>query len=202
MIDTFFEHPAITSFGPPQARALFGEDANDVGAYNLKVGDLVGVLCQLCGYDATMSLHWREAAKLHDLGKLWISTEILLKRGPLDESERRIMQGHVVLGYSRLRHLCDLAAEMSLSHHENFDGTGYPHALRGEEIPLSGRMVRLCDVYDALRTERPYKAALAHDDAVEIILNGDDRVRPEMFDPNLLRLFAHHHRQFDVSFDQ
>jgi HD-GYP domain-containing protein (c-di-GMP phosphodiesterase class II) len=191
----------IPSFGISDAIALFGQDVHDVGAYNAKVGDLVGTLCRLCDFDAEKAIRWREAARIHDLGKLWISTDILLKRGPFDESERQIMQRHAILGYERLRPLCQLAAEMALSHHENFDGTGYPYALKGEEIPLSGRIVRLCDVYDALRAERPYKPAVSHDDAAEIIVNGDDRVRPGMFDPKLLRLFTLHHRQFEASLD-
>jgi putative two-component system response regulator len=76
-----------------------------------------------------------------------------------------------------------------------------PHALTGEEIPLSGRIVRLCDVYDALRAARSYKTAMTHEDAVEIILHGDDRIRPEMFDPELLCLFAFHYREFEAAFD-
>jgi response regulator RpfG family c-di-GMP phosphodiesterase len=192
----------VSHFGISQAVALFGEDVHEVGAYNFKVGDLVGILCRLCGHDPTEANRWSEAANLHDLGKLWVPHEVLLKRGPLDESEWRIMRDHAVFGYARLRHFCQLAAEMALSHHENFDGTGYPHALEGEEIPLSGRMVRLCDVYDALRSERAYKTALTHDEAVEILLKGDDRVRPGMFDPALLSLFALHHQQFEVMFHQ
>jgi HD-GYP domain-containing protein (c-di-GMP phosphodiesterase class II) len=112
------------------------------------------------------------------------------------------MEDHVVFGYAYLRHLCNLAAEMALSHHENYDGTGYPCGLKGEEISLSGRMVRLCDVYDALRATRPYKKAMTHEEAVEIILHSDDRVRPEMFDPELLCLFALHQREFEASFDR
>lgn len=192
----------VSHFGISQAVALFGKDVHEVGAYNLKVGDLVGTLYRLCGYDPTEANRWREAANLHDLGKLWIPHEVLLKRGPLDEGEWRIVRDHAIFGYTRLRHLCQLAAEMALSHHENFDGTGYPHALSGGQIPLSGRMVRLCDAYDALRTDRPYKKAMTHEEAVEIILKGDDRLRSEMFDPELLCLFALHHREFEVSFHQ
>ncbi|QQP92681.1 HD domain-containing protein (plasmid) [Skermanella sp. TT6] len=202
MADTLIHDAAVSSFGIVEALTLFGEDAHEVGAYNVMVGDLVGTLCRLSGFDTAKTIRWREAARVHDIGKLWVPANILLKRGPLDEAERRIVQEHVRFGYARLRHLCPLAAEMALSHHENHDGTGYPHALKGKEIPLSGRMVRLCDVYDALRAERPYKAALAHEDAVEILLKGDARVTPDMFDPDLLCLFALHHRQFDACFSR
>lgn len=191
----------ITDFGICQAVMVFGEDDDAVGAYNSKVGNLVGTLCLLCRFNPAEANRWAEAASLHDLGKLWIPSDILLKRGSLSAKERGVMEDHVVFGYTYLKHLSALAAEMALSHHENFDGTGYPEALKGDEIPMSGRMVRLCDVYDALRTERPYKKAMTHEEAVEIMLHGDDRIRPEMFDPELISLFGRHHRQFEACFD-
>jgi response regulator RpfG family c-di-GMP phosphodiesterase len=202
MPDTAIADPDVFHFGISQAVALFGEDIHEVGAYNVKVGDLVSTLGRLYGFGREEAERWKGAASLHDLGKLWIPLDVLLKCGSLDEGEWRIMRGHAVFGYARLRHFCRLAAEMALSHHENFDGTGYPHALTGEEIPLSGRIVRLCDVYDALRAARPYKTAMTHEEAVEIILQGDERIRPEMFDPELLCLFALHHREFKAAFDR
>jgi response regulator RpfG family c-di-GMP phosphodiesterase len=201
MPDTAIAELDVPGFGTSQAVALFGEDVHEVGAYNVKVGELVATLYRLYGFGREEAERWKEAASLHDLGKLWVPQDVLLKQGPLDEDEWRIMRGHAVFGYARLRHFCWLAAEMALSHHENFDGTGYPHALIGEEIPLSGRMVRLCDVYDALRAARSYKTAMTHEEAVEIILQGDDRIHPEMFDPELLCLFALHHREFEAAFD-
>ena len=201
MADTTITDPGVSLFGTSQAIVLFGEDVHEVGAYNFKVGDLVGTLCLLYGFSGQEAERWKEAASLHDLGKLWIPRDLLLKPGLLNEGEWRIMRGHTVFGYARLRHFCRLAAEMALSHHENFDGTGYPHALRGEEIPLTGRMVRLCDVYDALRAARSYKMAMTHEEAVKIILKGDDRIHPEMFDPELLCLFARHHHAVEASFD-
>ena len=192
----------ISHFGISQAVTVFGDDAHGVGAYNSRVGDLVSTLCLLRGFDMEEANRWREAAGLHDLGKLWTPPDILLKHGSLSANERRVMEDHAVFGYTYLRNLSSLAAEMALSHHENFNGTGYPQALKGNEIPMSGRMVRLCDVYDALRTARSYKKAMTHEEAVEVMLHGDDRVRPEMFDPELLCLFALHHRQFEACFDR
>jgi HD-GYP domain-containing protein (c-di-GMP phosphodiesterase class II) len=192
----------VSDFGICQAVMVFGEDDHAVGAYNSKVGNLVGTLCVLCGFDPAEASRWAEAASLHDLGKLWIPPDILLKRGSLSAQERKVMEDHVIFGYTYLKHLSILAAKMALSHHENFDGTGYPEALKGDEIPMTGRMVRLCDVYDALRTERPYKKAMTHEEAVETILHGDDRIRPEMFDPGLLCLFTLHHCEFEASFDR
>jgi putative two-component system response regulator len=95
-----------------------------------------------------------------------------------------------------------MAAEMALYHHEKHDGTGYPIGLVGAWIPMSARVVRLCDVHDALRAVRPYKRAMSHEEALRIILFGDDRIQPRMFDPELLRLFALHHQRFAAYFDR
>ncbi|EWY35695.1 hypothetical protein N825_37465, partial [Skermanella stibiiresistens SB22] len=136
---TLITDPDLPCLGIPRAVALFGEDVDGVGAYNHEVGDLVAVMCGLLGFGALETERWREAAALHDLGKLWITPGILLKRGPLDVAERGTMRDHVVLGYARLRHHDRLAAEMALYHHENHDGTGYPFGLAGEHIPVSAR---------------------------------------------------------------
>jgi HD-GYP domain-containing protein (c-di-GMP phosphodiesterase class II) len=91
-----------------------------------------------------------------------------------------------------------MAADIARCHHEKWDGTGYPLGLKGEAIPLSARIVQMADVYDALRSPRPYKIGLSHDDARRIILEGDGRIDPSAhFDPELLRLFARHHAEFD-----
>ncbi|EWY36384.1 hypothetical protein N825_26935 [Skermanella stibiiresistens SB22] len=200
--DASLAGPALPCLGIPRAVALFGEDVDGVGAYNHEVGDLVAIVCGLLGFDAWETGRWRRAAALHDLGKLWIPVGILLKRGPLDQDEVSIMRDHVVLGHARLRHHDRLAAEMALHHHENHDGTGYPFGLAGEDIPVSARVVRLCDVYDALRAARPYKRAMSHEEATRIILFGDDRIQPGMFDPELLHLFALHHQRFAAYFDR
>ncbi|EWY35956.1 hypothetical protein N825_32160 [Skermanella stibiiresistens SB22] len=202
MPDTSVTEPSISCLEVPRAAALFGEDVDGVGAYNLRVGDLVAVMCGLLGFGARETRHWREAAALHDLGKLWIPPAILLKRGPLDQDEVAVMRDHAVLGHARLGPHDHLAAEMALYHHENHDGSGYPFGLVGEWIPMSARVVRLCDVYDALRAARPYKRAMSHEEATGVILFGDDRIQPRMFDPELLRLFALHHQRFAACFDR
>ena len=85
---------------------------------------------------------------------------------------------------------------MPNTHHEKWDGTGYPHGLKGEKIPLSGRLMALCDVYDALISKRVYKPPFSHVKAVEIITVGDGRVTPGHFDPHILEVFADHHDEF------
>jgi putative two-component system response regulator len=82
-----------------------------------------------------------------------------------------------------------IAIEIAESHHERFDGTGYPNGLTGEEIPLSARIVSVADVYDALRSARPYKRAFSHEETMEIILHGDGRTEPTHFDPKVLKAF-------------
>jgi HD-GYP domain-containing protein (c-di-GMP phosphodiesterase class II) len=95
--------------------------------------------------------------------------------------------GEKILGDSpRLR----IAREIALAHHENWDGSGYPHGLAGEQIPLSGRIVKIADVYDALRSKRSYKDSLGHGEALKVFREGDDRINPKAhFDPSLLATF-------------
>ena len=100
---------------------------------------------------------------MHDLGKLGIPDGILLKPGKLTDEEFAVMTNHPLIGYEILQgsesQLIQLGAEIALTHHEKFDGTGYPNKLAGDAIPLSGRIVAVADVFDALTSERPYKAA-------------------------------------------
>ena len=80
------------------------------------------------------------------------------------------------------------AASIALHHHERWDGSGYPHGLAGDAIPVEARIAAVCDVYDALRSPRPYKSAIDHDRAVDMLVNGDERTHPEQFDPDVMRV--------------
>ena len=116
------------------------------------------------------------AAPMHDVGKIAIPDKILLKPGKLDEAEFTIMKTHAEKGWEILRgsqsHLLDIAAIIARSHHEKFDGSGYPLGLKGEAIPLHGRIVAVADVFDALTTERPYKKAWEVERAVDFLQTG------------------------------
>jgi putative nucleotidyltransferase with HDIG domain len=127
------------------------------------------------------------AALVHDLGKTWIANDILLKSEALSEEERRTIERHPVIG-ARILIGCDVHpfyVETVLYHHEAWDGQGYPTGLRGEEIPLSARILSVADVYDVLTSQRPYKAPLSKDAARERLLLGSSR----SFDPMIVRAF-------------
>lgn len=147
------------------------------------------------------------SASLHDIGKVGIPDSILLKPGPLDAGEFEVMKQHTVFGRDTVRRIemdmqddsassfLRLAKEFTHTHHEHWDGSGY-HGLRGEEIPVAGRLMALADVYDALVNRRVYKHALSHERAVEIMTCGDGRTMPEHFDPDILQAFIDLQTQF------
>ena len=141
-------------------------------------------------------------APLHDIGKVGIPDRILLKPGQLTPDEFVIMKTHTTLGRDAIEHaeqalgkpleILRVAKEMVLSHQEKWDGSGYPQGLAGEAIPLSARLMAVADVYDALISERIYKRAMPHDQAVGIIFQG----RGSHFDPDMVDAFIE--IQFDI----
>jgi putative two-component system response regulator len=142
---------------------------------------------------------------MHDVGKIGVPDAILLKPGPLTDEEWVLMQSHTKIGYDILRHgrtsFTRMGAEIALSHHERWDGTGYPKKLKGEEIPLSGRIMNICDQYDAMRSKRPYKPAFGHAKVVEILSRGDRRTQVAHFDPDVHAAFIRYADRFAEIFD-
>lgn len=142
-----------------------------------------------------------KSAPLHDIGKVGVPDRILLKPGALTSQERAEMQRHTIYGRDAIVNaearlgegaslsFLGLAKEITATHHERWDGSGYPAGLQGEAIPLSGRLMAIVDVYDALISRRVYKPPFPHSRAVEIITTGDGRVMPEHFDPDVLAAF-------------
>ena len=139
----------------------------------------------------------RYSAQLHDVGKMSVDVAVLKKKGRLNKKERAEMDKHPLYGHQILDAAprLSMAAEIALYHHEMWQGGGYPLGVAEEDIPLSARIVAVADIYDALRSERPYKPAFGHKKAIDIMLKGDDRINPAaQFDPKLLTLLQKQHR--------
>lgn len=162
------------------------------------------IACEL-GMPAAWCDEIRYSAQLHDVGKMSVDSAVLKKKGTLDLAEREEMNRHTVYGYQILAASprLKLGAEIALHHHEKWDGTGYPNGVQGEAIPISARIVQLADIYDALRSERPYKPSFSHDKSVTILTEGDERVDPRAhFDPTLIALFRSKHIEFSRIWDR
>nr|HPQ37901.1 HD domain-containing phosphohydrolase [Synergistaceae bacterium] len=139
---------------------------------------------------------------LHDIGKLKVPLHILSKPARLTPEEFGIVKMHTRYGVDILgdSDWLSMARDICLCHHERWDGSGYPRGLQGKAIPLAARIVGLADVYDALRARRCYKEPFSHEESRRILLEGDGRVKPEHFDPEILALFQEHAEEFDAIF--
>ncbi len=169
------------------ARAIEFHDSS-TGQHVTRMAVIAAFLGSQLKLDAEHVQLLREAAPMHDVGKIGTSEEILRKPGPLTIEERKEMERHTVVGHEILAgsdsELLQIAATIALTHHEHYDGTGYPQGLAGEEIPLVGRISAVADVFDALLSDRCYRPALSVPDAVEIIQDG----RGTHFDPRIADL--------------
>jgi methanogenic corrinoid protein MtbC1 len=161
----------------------------DTGAHIERIGRFSTLLAEQVGLAPEFCERLSYAAPLHDVGKVAIPDAILLKPGPLTPEERAIVETHAEEGHRLLRgsssSILDMAATIALSHHEKWDGGGYPRGLAGEEIPLEGRIVAIADVFDALTSDRVYRLAHSVDEAVNIMREQ----RAKHFDPVLLDIF-------------
>ena len=153
--------------------------------------------------DFCEAIHY--ASPMHDIGKIAIPDAILFKRGPLTQDEWEIMKSHAAVGAQLIgpgdSPYLRMGAEIALHHHERWDGSGYPGRLKGQVIPISARIMNICDQYDALRSERPHKKAMSHEAAVEIITVGDGRTMPAHFDPDVLDAFKRSAGRFREIFE-
>jgi diguanylate cyclase (GGDEF)-like protein len=161
----------------------------ETGRHTERMGQYCCMLARRLGLDEEHCELIRVASGLHDIGKIAIPDSILLKSGELTPEERALAERHTVIGHTILAGsaspLLELAATIALTHHEWFDGAGYPNGLGGEGIPLEGRIAAVADVFDALTNDRPYRRAYAPEEAFELMA----RERGGQFDPILLDLF-------------
>jgi putative two-component system response regulator len=166
---------------------------NETGLHVVRVCHYSRIIALAYGLPESDAEVLYNAAALHDTGKIGIPDSILLKPGRLDDDEMKIIRTHCEIGFkiigSHPHHLLKSAASIALTHHERWDGTGYPHGLRKEAIPLFGRIVAVADVFDALTCKRPYKRAWAVEDAVaEIVRNRELHFDPRVIDVFLTKL--------------
>jgi putative two-component system response regulator len=171
----------------------------DTGDHLERIGRYVRLLAQeMRASHSVIDDEWTErlvlASSLHDIGKVGVPDSVLLKPGKLTDEERTIMERHTIMGADTLLSIrsrfgadpfLDMGINIALAHHERWDGSGYPFGLQGNQISLAARIVALADVYDALTSERVYKAAYSHEKARAIILDG----RGSHFDPDVIDAF-------------
>jgi PAS domain S-box-containing protein len=162
---------------------------DDTGIHVVRMARYCEALAEALGLPQEQCHFIWTAAPMHDIGKIGIPDRILLKDGKLTEEEFEVIKTHTTIGADVLSgstlELVQMAERIALTHHERWDGTGYPHGLKGEEIPLEGRICAICDVFDALTSDRPYKQAWPLKEAIAQIKKGAGN----HFDPRLVEVF-------------
>lgn len=171
----------------------------ETGNHIVRVGEYAKLVSEKLGFSESFANSIYYSAQMHDIGKLRIPREILRKPGKLSAEEFEIMKTHTIAGaiilgdHPRLK----IAREIALYHHERFDGTGYPYGLKGDAIPIHARITTLADIFDALRSRRVYKPEIPFEKAYEIIVYGDERTKPQHFDPEVLYVFKNYAEEFE-----
>jgi putative two-component system response regulator len=163
---------------------------NETGLHVIRMSHFARILGLAAGMTEQEADDLLHAAPMHDVGKIGIPDRILQKAGPLDPDEWKVMQSHANIGAEIIGEhgggMLQLAHDIALTHHEKYDGSGYPAGLAGEAIPLTGRIVAIADVFDALTSVRPYKRAWSEEEAVDYLV----AQKGKHFDPALVDLFV------------
>jgi len=184
------------------SRAAEASD-DDTGYHIKRVNEYSKLIAKRLGLGKNFIEEIYYCAQMHDVGKVYIPKNILCKRGKLTDEEFKMIKRHTTYGAEIIGdspHL-KMATDIALNHHERFDGSGYPNGKSGNKIPLSARIVMLADIYDALRSPRPYKPPFSHEKTYDIIVNGDGRVEPSHFDPEIHKLFKKIHKELDTIYN-
>lgn len=176
----------------------------DTGNHILRVGEYSALLASKLGLSDKFVSIIRLQAMMHDVGKIHIPPDILKKPGKLSDEEFAQVKQHPLYGAKILgsHPRLTMAAEIALSHHERWDGTGYPNRLAGEQIPTPARIMNLTDQYDALRNARCYKPPFDHATTCAIIIEGDGRTMPYHFDPQVLAAFKENAAEFEAIYER
>ncbi len=179
---------------------------DETGAHVRRISYYTDALCREMGKDEAYCKTMFYASTLHDIGKIGVPDNILFKEGSLNDMEWEVMRKHPQMGGKMLSisnsPFIRMGREIAQNHHERWDGSGYPKGLEMHDIPLSARIMCICDVYDALRSKRPYKKAFDHQTAMNIILEGDERTSPKHFDPMVRAAFERCTDEFELIFDR
>jgi len=181
-------------------------EANDIDSGNhvLRVGEYSAAIAKNLKMSDIFIKSIYIQAQMHDVGMIYVPSKILSKTGELTYDEWKTIKKHPIYGakilesYPRFK----IAKNIALTHHENWDGSGYPNNLKGDKIPIEGRIARIADTYDTLRIHRLYKPAFDHNTAYKIITEGDKKLKPEFFDPNILTSFKEIASEFEEIYEK
>ena len=162
---------------------------NETGLHVIRMSHYCRIIALAAGFSPLWAEELFHAAPMHDIGKIGTPDSILLKPGRLDDGEMTVMKQHALMGAEIIGEhdspLLRMARTIALNHHEKYDGSGYPHGIAGEDIPVEARIVAIADVFDALTSVRPYKAAWPTEEAVALL----EKEKGRHFDPQLVDLF-------------